>query len=141
MPNAFRFAIAVLLVSAASLLPTACKSLAPEKPAARPAAAKEAAMPARDPKTAHPSVIARFCHRPEGPAPTFITVLKDSSGDIGGYVHGARVMDSPIFYLDREGGDYAMFHIFGSDEEKARNQPLIDALRKAYPIEAPLTCP
>lgn len=98
-------------------------------------------MTASDPKAAHPSVIARFCNQPEGPEPTFITVLKDSSGNIGGYVHGARVVDSPVFYLDKDGRDYAMFHIFGSDGEKAKNQPLIDALRKAYPVEAPWDCP
>jgi hypothetical protein len=142
MPDRFRRPIAVLFLSSSALLPSACKSPAPEKPAAWPAAAtREAPMPASDPKTVHPSVLARFCNQPEGPQPTFITVLKDSSGHIGGYVHGARVVDSPVFYLDKEGKDYAMFHIFGSDEEKAKNQPLIDALRKAYPVESPLMCP
>jgi hypothetical protein len=142
MPNAFRIPIARLLASAACLLASSCKSPAPEKPADRPAAAaQETSMTASDAKAPHPSVIARFCNQPEGPEPTFITVLKDSSGNIGGYVHGARVVDSPVFYLDKDGKDYAMFHIFGPDEEKAKNQPLIDALRKAYPVEAPLNCP
>ena len=98
-------------------------------------------MPGSDPKAVHPSVLARFCNPAEGPAPVYVTVLKDSSGNIGGYVHGVRVLDSPIFYMDKDGKDYAMFHIFGPDEEKARNKPLIDALRDSFPLEAPLICP
>lgn len=50
-------------------------------------------------------------------------------------------MDSPIFYLDADGKEYAMFHIFGPDAEKARNTPLIEKLRAAYPVEEPLMCP
>jgi hypothetical protein len=142
MPKAYRIPNAAWLVAAFCFFPSACKSPAPDKPAAQPAAAaQDTAMPVSDAKTVHPSVIARFCNQPEGPEPVFIVVLKDSSGNIGGYMHGARVVDSPVFYMDKEGKDYAMFHIFGSEEEKAKNQPLIDALRKAFPVESPLVCP
>lgn len=94
-----------------------------------------------DPKTIHPKVVAQFCGQPPGPAPLIVKVLKDSAGNIGGYTHTLQIMDSPIFYLDKEGKDYAMFHIFGSDAEKAKNTPLIEKLRAAYPVEAPMICP
>jgi hypothetical protein len=34
-----------------------------------------------------------------------------------------------------------MFHIFGSDQQKAKNQPLIDKLLRAYPLQEDLACP
>lgn len=98
-------------------------------------------MPVVDPKTVHPDVVAQFCGQPPGPAPMIVKVLKDSAGNIGGYTHTMQIMDSPIIYLDAGGKEYAMFHIFGSDEEKAKNKPLIDKLRAAYPVEEPLICP
>lgn len=91
--------------------------------------------------TPHPEILKRFCGQPPGPAPVIVKVLKDSAGHIGGYMHTVQIMDSPIYYLDAQGRDYAMFHIFGPDEEKARNKPLIDKLRAAYPVEEPLVCP
>lgn len=96
---------------------------------------------ASDPKLVHPAVIARFCGQPPGPAPVIVKVLKDGEGNIGGYTHTLQIMDSPIYYLDAEGKSYAMFHIFGSEEEKAKNAPLIDKLRAAYPVEERLACP
>jgi hypothetical protein len=96
-------------------------------------------MPAS--KALHPDILKRFCGRLPGPAPALVTVLRDGAGNIGGYTHTLQIADSPIYYLDAQGQDYAMFHIFGSDEEKARNQPLIDKLRKAYPSEESLSCP
>ena len=92
-------------------------------------------------KSVHPDIIKRFCGQPPGPAPIIVKILKDSAGYIGGYTHTLQIPDSPIYYLDGKGMDYAMFHIFGSDEEKAKNKPLIDKLRKAYPLEEPLSCP
>lgn len=92
-------------------------------------------------KSAHPEAVLRLCAEAAGPAPVLVKALKDSAGRIGGYTHTVRIPDSPIYYLDAEGRDYAMFHIFGTDEEKAKNQPLIDKLRKAYPLEEPLACP
>ncbi len=92
-------------------------------------------------KTVSPDILKRFCGQPPGPAPVIVKVLKDSAGLIGGYMHAMQIPDSPIYYLDAQGRDYALFHIFGSDAEKAKNKPLIDALRKAYPVEEPLACP
>jgi len=91
--------------------------------------------------TVSPDVLKRFCGQSPGPAPVIVKVLKDSAGRIGGYMHAMQIPDSPIYYLDAQGQDYAMFHIFGSDQEKAKNQPLIDKLRKAFPFEEPLACP
>jgi hypothetical protein len=116
------------------LLPLGCRTSA--KPSAAP---KESSMAST--KTVHPDVLKRFCGQPPGPAPERVRVLKDSAGNIGGYLHVVQIPDSPIYYLDAEGRDYALFHIYGTDEEKAKNQPLIDKLRKAYPIEEPLNCP
>lgn len=92
-------------------------------------------------KTIHPDVITRFCGIAPGPAPLSVKVLKDSAGFIGGYTYTRLIRDSPIYYLDAEGQPYAMFHIYGPAEEKAKNTPLIDTLREAYPIEEPLPCP
>jgi len=50
------------------------------------------------------------------------------------------IMDSPISYLSPTGEQVAMFHIFGSDEEKKRNAPIIEALRQAYPVQTALDC-
>ena len=98
-------------------------------------------MPQGASKTVHPDVLARFCGQPPGPAPLVVKVLKDSAGNIGGYTHTVQIMDSPVYYLDSEGKDVALFHIFGSDAEKAKNRPIIDGIRKAYPVEEPLSCP
>jgi hypothetical protein len=92
-------------------------------------------------KTVHPDIIKRFCGQPPGPAPMIVRVLKDSAGHIGGYTHAMGIVDSPITYLDPLGNEVAVFHIFGSDQEKAANQPVIDKLRKAYPVEEALVCP
>ena len=88
-----------------------------------------------------PEILARFCPTAAGPAPKSITVLRDASGKVGGYVYSGPIMDSPVSYLDAQGGQVAMFHIFGSDEEKKRNAPIIDALLAAYPSQARLSCP
>ena len=88
-----------------------------------------------------PEILTRFCPTAAGPAPEGITVLRDASGQIGGYVYSGPIRDSPVSYLDAQGVQLAMFHIFGSDEEKKRNAPIIDALRAAYPLQAPLSCP
>ena len=92
-------------------------------------------------KTVHPDVLKRFCGQPEGPAPVRVKVLKDGAGNIGGYQWVVGIPDTPIYYLDAQGKDYAVFHIFGTDAEKAHNQPLIDSLTQAYPIQEPLACP
>jgi hypothetical protein len=86
-------------------------------------------------------MLARFCPTAPGPMSPVITVMRDASGKIGGYVHQMPIMDSPISYLDAQGAQVARFHIFGSDEEKKHNEPIIDALRAAYPVQAPLECP
>lgn len=128
---------AAALLIALALFPVACRTSG-GKASASSAAPKESAMSA---KTVHPDVIKRFCGQPEGPAPVRVKVLKDSAGNIGGYQWVMGMPDTPIYYLDADGKDYAFFHIFGSDEEKAHNQPLIDSLTKAYPIQEPLACP
>lgn len=100
--------------------------------------AKEAPKEALS-KTPDPDVIAHYCA--PGPEPVALTAMKDSAGNIGGYIFRRLIMDSPVFYLDAKGKDVAMFHIFGSPEEKQKNGPLIDALRAAYPIEENIPCP
>jgi hypothetical protein len=103
--------------------------------------AQEAAITFKSSKAPHPDVLARFCGKPPGPAPIAVKMLKDKDGNIGGYTYQRLIRDSPIYYLDSEGKDLAMFHIFGPEEEKRKNGPIIDALRKAFPEEAPLQCP
>ena len=88
-----------------------------------------------------PAILARFCPTAAGSALEAITVLRNASGKIGGYVYQGPIMDSPVAYLDAHGSQVAMFHIFGSPEEKQRNAPIIDALRAAYPLQAALECP
>jgi hypothetical protein len=123
-----------------AMLPMACQSQGGKSlGSAPPETRKESAM--NPTRSVHPAIIGRFCGRPPGPAPMIVNVLKDSAGNIGGYTHALGIMDSPIYYLDAHGKDYAMFHIFGSAAEKARNQPLIDSLLKAYPVTEPLVCP
>lgn len=104
-------------------------------------AAREGSMPFKTSKTVSPEVQARYCNAPKGPAPTQTKVLRDSAGNIGGYVHQVLIRDSPIYYLDCDGKPLALFHIFGSDEEKKKNTPIIDALRQAFPVEEALPCP
>lgn len=67
--------------------------------------------------------------------------MRDSSGYIGGYVFKRLILDSPISYLDPRGNEVAMFHIFGSPQEKKQNAPIIDSLRTAFPVETPVECP
>lgn len=105
-----------------------------------PGESKGPAAAARS-KTPDSAVIARYCNAPPGPAPESITAMKDSAGNIGGYIFKRLILDSPIHYLDPKGDEVAMFHVFGSPEEKKKNAPIIDALRAAYPLEAPLDCP
>lgn len=90
-------------------------------------------------KTPDKSVVSQHCG--PGPAPVSLIALRDSSGFIGGYVFKRLILDSPISYLDSRGSEVAMFHIFGSPEEKKLNAPVIDALRAAYPVETPVECP
>lgn len=90
-------------------------------------------------KTPDTSVVSQYCS--PGPAPVSLIALRDSSGFIGGYVFKRLILDSPISYLDSRGSEVAMFHIFGSPEEKRLNAPVIDALRAAYPVETPVECP
>lgn len=130
--------LAAALVAALAGFPIACRS-AGSKASAPSAPPKEATVTST--RTVHPDVVKRFCGQPEGPAPVRVKVLKDSAGNIGGYQWVVGIPDTPVYYLDAQGKDYAVFHIFGTDAEKARNQPLIDTLRKAYPIEEPLACP
>jgi hypothetical protein len=147
--KSFPLSLSRSVLSAVLLLTFACSG-----PAGKPAEEGHAKMPASqgpnanqeasmaaDAKTVHPDIVKRFCGQQEGPVPSLVKVLKDSSGDIGGYTHTLQVPDSPIYYLDRQGKDVAMFHIFGPDAEKEKNQPIIDDMRKAYPIETPLACP
>lgn len=98
-------------------------------------------MPFKTSRILSPDILSRFCGKPAGPAPTVIKVLKDSAGNIGGYSHQVLIRDSPIYYLDCEGKSLAMFHIFGSDEEKRKNAPIIEQLRKAFPLEEALVGP
>jgi hypothetical protein len=100
---------------------------------------KESPMTQKPVKTIPPEILALFCGQPSGPAPTVVKVHKDSAGNIGGYSHKLLIMDSPIFYLDSAGNPLATFHIFGSDAEKKKNQPHIDALLKAFPVEEELS--
>jgi hypothetical protein len=110
------------------------------KAAATAASAQDtgASAPARMPDTA---VIRRYCEPSPGPAPASLTAMKDSAGYIGGYVFRRLILDSPVHYLDPKGEEVALFHVFGSPEEKRKNGPIIDALRAAYPVETPVECP
>ncbi len=49
-------------------------------------------------------------------------------------------MDSPIPYLDSNGKHLAMFHIFGSIDEKKKASSVIDQLRSQFPVEERLDC-
>ena len=89
-------------------------------------------------KTPDPTVLSQYCV--PGPAPVSLTAMRDSAGYIGAYVFKRLILDSPISYLDPQGKEVAMFHIFGSPEEKKKNAPIIDTLRAAYPVETPVDC-
>jgi hypothetical protein len=49
-------------------------------------------------------------------------------------------MDSPIPYFDSNGRHLAMFHIFGSAEEKKKASSVIDQLKSQFPVEERLDC-
>jgi len=112
----------------------------------RPQTAASAAEPMRVAPSVAPSslpaasIIERFCKPQSGPVAETVTVLRNAAGNIGGYVLVRSVMDSPVFYLDPQGEQLALFHIFGSDQEKHKNAPIIDALRAGYPLESALQC-
>ncbi len=144
MKRTIRLLPLTFALSALVFLPMACRTSAFKPPALKPPASKtskEETMKPHASKSVHPDIIARFCGHPPGPDPMVVKVLKDSAGNIGGYVHTLKIPDSPIYYLDNEGKSLAMFHIFGSDKEKTQNAPIISALRNAYPVEENLTCP
>lgn len=69
-----------------------------------------------------------------------LVVLKNSAGLIGGYVRIPALMDSPIPYLDSNGRHVAMFHIFGSMEEKKKASGIVDQLMLQFPVEERLDC-
>ena len=69
-----------------------------------------------------------------------LVVLRNSAGLIGGYVRIPAIMDSPIPYLDSNGKHLAMFHIFGSMEEKKKASSVIDQLRSQFPVEERVDC-
>jgi len=69
-----------------------------------------------------------------------LVVLKNSAGLIGGYVLIPAIMDSPIPYLDSNGRHIAMFHIFGSKEEKKKASAIVDQLKSQFPVEERLDC-
>lgn len=69
-----------------------------------------------------------------------LVVLKNSAGLIGGYVRMPMIRDSPIPYLDSNGKLLAMFHIFGSMDEKRKASSIIDHLKSQFPIEERLDC-
>lgn len=125
---------AVLLIGGLSAI-TACRSSKPRlgEPQEIPAAPKAPLSTKPD-----SAVIANYCT--PGPAAPSLTAMKDSSGHIGGYIFNRAILDSPVFYLDHQGRQVAMFHIFGSPEEKRQNEPIIEALRTAFPVEEPIPC-
>lgn len=69
-----------------------------------------------------------------------LVVLKNAAGLIGGYVRIPAIMDSPIPYLDSNGKHLAMFHIFGSMDEKKKASGIIDRLKADFPVEERLDC-
>ena len=69
-----------------------------------------------------------------------LVVLKNAAGLIGGYVRIPAIMDSPIPYLDSNGKHLAMFHIFGSMDEKKKASGIIDRLKANFPVEERLDC-
>lgn len=69
-----------------------------------------------------------------------VIVLRDEKGQIGAYVLRPAIMDSPIPYLDCHGAPIATFHIFGSDEEKAKATSVINALQRKFPRQEALDC-
>lgn len=117
----------------AGILFVACNA---SKPQSSSSSAKTAPS-----KTPDSVIFARYCNVDPGPAPISVTVMRDSAGHIGGYIYKRLILDSPISYLDPKGNEVAMFHVFGSPEEKAKNAPIIDSLRAGYPLEAELACP
>jgi hypothetical protein len=80
----------------------------------------------------NPEIIRNYCQ-----ANSFykVIILKNSRGQIGGYVLQPAVMDSPIPYLDCQGKQIAVFHIFGTDAEKAKANSVIEPLLKAFPVQ------
>ena len=145
--NGVRRGTAALLGSLAWLCTSACHappSSPPPADGATPVALhEEHEEPARavtGPQPA-PAIVERYCKPEPGPGHESVTVMRDASGTIGGYVYSSGIMDSPVMYLNPEGKQVAMFHIFGSDQEKQQNGPIIEALRKAYPEQTALVCP
>ena len=67
-----------------------------------------------------------------------VFILKNEDGLIGGYVLQPKKMDAPIPYLDCHGESLAMFHIFGSAEEKEQAEAILGPFREQFPIEEPL---
>ena len=83
-----------------------------------------------------PTILQSYCNN------TFykVIILKDSKGRIGGYVLQPAIMDSPIPYLDCHGNTLTAFHIFDSDEDKAKAMRIITPLTEQFPVQAPLDC-
>ena len=69
-----------------------------------------------------------------------VKVLKDASGEIGGYVLQPAIRDAPISFLDHEGNILASFHIFGNAEEKRDAMAAVGPLTKRFPVEEGLDC-
>jgi hypothetical protein len=87
-------------------------------------------------------VLADVCRaKAPGPAQERVTVLRNSQGEIGGYISQLLILDSGIDFLDCDGELLTSFHIFAPDEEKAAASKIIKELTKQFPVREVLTCP
>jgi hypothetical protein len=99
-------------------------------------------------------VLLGYCPQPGSPQPIAdktVTVMKDANGNIGGYVvtildldSGVQqkpLLDSPVTYLDTDGNELTVSHIFNTPLQQTQAEKIIESLRKQFPIEEPLRCP
>jgi len=70
-----------------------------------------------------------------------VTVLRNSQGEIGGYISQLLILDSGIDFLDCDGELLTSFHIFADDQEKEAASRIIAELTKQFPVREVLACP
>ena len=84
-------------------------------------------------------VIREFCPPPADGRT--VKVLKDASGNIGGYIVNLPELDSEVTFLDALGNELTVFHIFDPDEKKRQASAIIEPLKNKFPLEEQLICP
>lgn len=74
--------------------------------------------------TFSPRVIDRYCSSRQtsgGPVLTTenVSILKNATGEVGGYIVRGPIIDSPTAYLDAEGNEPPSFHVLDDSEKQA----------------------